>query len=98
MTAVTAGINTQATANYVDAVSYPNSQVSGKQDSLQWLPATRTAFINPTDLNARKIEADGPVSLNLVESGRPILLHADCYFKSESNCRILSTFEQILRA
>ena len=60
-----------------------NNQVVSKQDSLQWLAATGTAFVNPTDLNVRR----PPVSVNIAESGRWIFLHADCYSKSESDAR-----------
>ena len=91
---MTAAISTQASASYLDAQTYTNNQVSSKQDSLQWLAATGTAFINPTDLNVRKIHANAPVSINLVESGRSILLHADCYSKSDSNSRYIQTEPQ----
>ena len=92
--AMTAAISTQASASYLDAVTYTNNQVSGKQDSLQWLASTGTAFINSSDLNVRRLQANAPVSINIVESGRSILLHADCYSKSESNSRYLQTDPQ----
>ena len=89
--AVTAAIATSASASYLDAVAFTNTQVATKQDSLQWLAATGTAFINPTDLNVRKIQANPPLSINLVDSSRSILLHADCYSKSDSDSRYIRT-------
>ena len=86
-TAMTAAISTQANATYLDSLTYTNNQVSSKQDSLQWLAATGTAFVNPDDLNGRKLQANAPVSVNIVESGRSIFLYADCYSKSESDAR-----------
>ena len=91
---VTADIATSASASYLDAVTYTNNQVSGKQDSLQFLAATGTSFINQSDLNVRRLQANAPVSINIVESGRSILLHADCFSKSESNSRFIQTDPQ----
>jgi hypothetical protein len=72
------------TAAVTSAISTANTS---KQDSLQWLSATGTPVIDPTSLNVLRLTAHAPLSVNLQESNRSMLLSVDCYSKSDGDAR-----------
>ena len=73
------------------------SGLAGKQNSLQWLSATGTPVIDASTLNVIRLTADAPLSVNLQESNRSMLLSADCYSKADGETHYWRKSEDLLQ-
>ena len=92
---VTAQLQSYATTTAVNsAIATANTS---KQDSLQWLSATGTPLIDPSNLNVMRLTANTPLSVNIQEAGRSICLASDTYSTSESNARYWQKSENLLQ-
>jgi hypothetical protein len=76
------------TASVNSAIATANTS---KQDSLQWLSATGTPVIDPSTLNVLRITATAPLSVNMQEANRSMLLAVDCWSKSDGDARYYQT-------
>ena len=73
------------------------SGLAGKQNSLQWRSATGTPLIDPSTLNGLRLTANAPLSVNIQEAGRSILMASDTYSKSEGDARYWQTSDNLLQ-
>ena len=87
---------TSDTSSFVSTTSLTTG-LAGKQKSLQWLAATGTPFSDESTLNVLKLTASAPLSVNLQQANRSMLLSADCYSKSDGNVRYWRKTEDLLQ-
>ena len=72
------------------------SGLAGEKDSLQFLTATGTSMIDPSTLSVLRLTADAPLSVNLQEVNRSMLLSVDCYCKSDGDACYWQTSDDLL--
>ena len=91
---VTLDLSSYATTAAVNsAIATANTS---KQDSLQFLSATGTPVIDPSTLNVLRITANAPLSVNMQEANRSMLLAVDCWSKSDGDSRYYQTASGVL--